>query len=190
MPRKPPRRQAPGRWRRDMPHPEGVAHNHAQRSLRPVLVTLAKLSTVQVSAPSGGSRHPLSRSCPRTHSFARPCALSPTSTNLLRPLPRPASADLRGGCPIDRVLRCARPSHTHALNPVARASMHTHAEKDRRTPNSRDAMRSYTRGWGVGAAIKEIAAAISHTHVHTRDTRRRLGARAATRGRSRPTHFT
>ena len=31
-----------------------------------------------------------------------------------------------------------------------------------------DAMRSYTRGWGVGSAIKEIAAAISHTHVHTR----------------------
>ena len=69
---------------------------------------------------------------------------------------------------MDGVLRCARPSHTHTLNPVARAPMHTPAEKERRNPNLRDAMRSYTRGWGAGAAIKEIAAAISHTHVHTR----------------------
>ena len=32
----------------------------------------------------------------------------------------------------------------------------------------RDAMRSYTRGWGAGFAIKETAAAITRVHVHTR----------------------
>jgi len=38
------------------------------------------------------------------------------------------------------------------------APMHTPAKKTRRNPNSQDAMRTYTRGWGAGSAIKEIAA--------------------------------
>ena len=88
-----------------------------------------------------------------------------------------------GGCLVGRVLRWARPSHTHALNPVARAPMlapmHTPAKKTRRNPNSQDAMRTYTRGWGTGSAIKEIAARFL-TLTFTDEAKAR-GARAVTR---------
>ena len=86
-----------------------------------------------------------------------------------------------GASSVVRVLRHARLSHTHALNPVARPFCTPRVallrctrplKKPDETRTARamlqDAMRWYTRGWGAGSAIKGIAAAIPHAHVHTR----------------------